>query len=158
MSLLPIVFFQDVNVLVKNHASEIKKPFPISCIFISSVLSDTRPQRRPGDGPHLGAVRVSAYSETLFASGPFLRSGPKARGHRKWMLNKTGRTTKNPRPSGYGTFALQRDQSLFARTSNFVTLASRQIGPHQSTPSNGQESGLTREDCYEYLIFMNTFL
>jgi hypothetical protein len=120
------------------------------------VTSD--PSNGLGSGLTRGLVRVHAYSGTLLASDPFLCSGPKARGHGKWTLSKTRHTVKNPRPSGYGVFALQHDQSLFPshhKPCNLSVGVDQIVSPD---PGNGRGSGLIRESRYEYLVSMNIFL
>jgi hypothetical protein len=76
-------FFQVVNILMENHVSEIKGTFP-----------------------------YQVFSDTLCIR-PLLMLRTKSKRLRKQTLSETGRTAKNPRPSGYGTFALQCNQSLF---------------------------------------------
>jgi hypothetical protein len=96
-------------------------------------IASPNPNNGLGSGPARGLVREHAYLGTPVASDPSLRLGPKARGRGEQTLSKTGQTVKNPRPSGYGAFALQRDQGLFTRTPNLVALASGQIGLRHPT-------------------------
>jgi hypothetical protein len=110
MLFLPLVSSKLSTYLLKNHVSKITKYFPLSvALSYPQFLMKYDPSDGPGSGLTRGLVRVHAYSGTLLASNPFLRLGPKARGRGKWMLSKTGWTTKNPRPSGYGVFTLQHD-------------------------------------------------
>jgi hypothetical protein len=88
----------------------------------------------------------------FYASNPFLRLGPKARGRRKRTLSKTGRTTKNPTPQWLPTFALQRNHSLFRPHLKPCDLSIGTDRIASSDPNNGlgwgPTQGLVREHAY----------
>jgi hypothetical protein len=104
---LPLASSKLSTYLRKNCVSKIKKYLPLAvALSYPRFLVTSDPSDSPRSGLTRGLVRVHAFSGTLLASDRFLRSGPKVGGRGKRTLSKTRQTTKNPRPSGYGVFAL----------------------------------------------------
>jgi hypothetical protein len=59
-------FFQVVNVLVRNHVSEIKSTFPYWFRYHFLDSSDNRPQQLSGVGPHSGVGKgIYVFGNTL---------------------------------------------------------------------------------------------
>ena len=94
-------------------------------------IATSNPSKMQGVIPRSGAgtndismftLQTPHVSKLSLSSPFFLINVSQKLGLREPILSITGRTTGNPRPSGYGLLAHQRDQNRFARTPSFCEL------------------------------------
>jgi hypothetical protein len=80
----------------------------------SRLLSNARPQLRPGVSPYSGALIRSVYMQKHPTFVPLFTSKVPKIESRRDTLSKTGRTARNLRPDSYGTLAHHRNQDLLS--------------------------------------------
>ena len=100
-------------------------------VLLSTPRSLVTPDPSNGKGSGLTWGLIRAYLSGRHSLCPTLSHVKTQKGgSQKRTLRKTGRTTRNLRPSGYSAFAHQRDQSLFTRILSFMALTTERVEIH----------------------------